>query len=550
MKEFYIDNCCTWRKKLQQVFGPHLLVYLDIFHAVKRVSEKIPKRHTLRSPCMQEFKMVFRDPTDVGPERTKPTPNVQVLKNNLDSFIHRWKDAAFNGVKVLSAAALSELNKLRKHMEKGCLSGIKPGRGTNRNEGLHKNLNKIMGSSRYGVELSYALLTECFYQNNERIQAKVESRCEFPIEQHSTILESLPDSGESFGLAFSSPHPIQAAGTGSTTLPKLDWKSNSYADFVKRITDTSYPQRTINSQMDYDSNDDDVISPPCEPLSGDENSGDEGTTTIPISTVKKILLRALQMLFAHKHLSSCAETAQLKAHDLPFMNLIVSNLNPCDFSTTAHTFDASVHEQRLQNVLGSWNFKRIPVTGDGNCLFYAIAFSLLQLMQTGALPSHVVQILHIVQDMTINQLAKQLRTAVVGEWLGENSAHYESFLTHSQLQQEAQMFTESGHFSGELGDLVLSALANLLHTPIVVQPVIVYLLMQYKILRGIDVACYVNHLFLSAVLIYGIVYLTVLSVFPQPLHLNARPFIFAYCNNLFTSLVPTPPYHEVLWALA
>ena len=86
LKEFYVDNCCSWRKKLQQVFGPHLLVYLDIFHAVKRVTEKISKRHTLRSPCIQELKMVFRDRTDVGPERTKPTPNAEVLTNNLDKF--------------------------------------------------------------------------------------------------------------------------------------------------------------------------------------------------------------------------------------------------------------------------------------------------------------------------------------------------------------------------------------------------------------------------------------------------------------------------------
>ena len=50
----------------------------------------------------------------------------------------------------------------------------------------------------------------------------------------------------------------------------------------------------------------------------------------------------------HKHLSSCAETAQLKAHDLQFMSLIVSNLNPCDFSTSGHTCDASIHEQRSQ----------------------------------------------------------------------------------------------------------------------------------------------------------------------------------------------------------
>ena len=128
-------------------------------------------------------------------------------------------------------------------------------------------------------------LHNVFYQHNKRIQAKVEGRCEFPIQQHSTLLKSLCDSGESFGLAFSSEHPIQAADTGSTTLTKLDWNSNSYADFIKGIADTSYPQCTINSHLDYDSDDSNIISPPCEPLSGDENSRDDGTTTIPISTV-------------------------------------------------------------------------------------------------------------------------------------------------------------------------------------------------------------------------------------------------------------------------
>ena len=43
LKEFYIDNCCSWRKKLQQIFGNELIVYLDLFHAVKRFSDKIPK---------------------------------------------------------------------------------------------------------------------------------------------------------------------------------------------------------------------------------------------------------------------------------------------------------------------------------------------------------------------------------------------------------------------------------------------------------------------------------------------------------------------------
>lgn len=74
VKEFYVDNCCSWRLKLQSVFGPDLRVLLDIFHAVKRIGDKIPKRHELRSACMAELRMVFRDPSDRGLERTMATP--------------------------------------------------------------------------------------------------------------------------------------------------------------------------------------------------------------------------------------------------------------------------------------------------------------------------------------------------------------------------------------------------------------------------------------------------------------------------------------------
>ena len=40
-----IDNCCSWRGKMQQVFGSEMEVKLDLFHAVQRVVRCIPKRH-------------------------------------------------------------------------------------------------------------------------------------------------------------------------------------------------------------------------------------------------------------------------------------------------------------------------------------------------------------------------------------------------------------------------------------------------------------------------------------------------------------------------
>ena len=103
---------------------------------------------------MNDWSLVFRDRTDHGPKRCKVTPDPAVLESNLDQFESRWKNVKYNDVPVLNEAALKELSNIRKHIKKGCLSGIGPGRGTNRNESLHKDLNDIMSSSRYGVELA------------------------------------------------------------------------------------------------------------------------------------------------------------------------------------------------------------------------------------------------------------------------------------------------------------------------------------------------------------------------------------------------------------
>ena len=60
----------------------------------------MPKRHPLRRECMVHYGLVFRDPTDMGKERSKTTPDPSVLTSNLDQFIKRWKDVEYNAKKV------------------------------------------------------------------------------------------------------------------------------------------------------------------------------------------------------------------------------------------------------------------------------------------------------------------------------------------------------------------------------------------------------------------------------------------------------------------
>ena len=51
---FYVDNCCMWKQKLQEVFGQNLDVKLDLFHAIQRVIKKVPKR----DKCGRTMKLI------------------------------------------------------------------------------------------------------------------------------------------------------------------------------------------------------------------------------------------------------------------------------------------------------------------------------------------------------------------------------------------------------------------------------------------------------------------------------------------------------------
>ena len=53
-------------------------------------------------------------------------------------------------------------------MIKGCLSGIPTSGGTNRNEAIHKNLNRSLKRSRIVLEFAFAFLGMFFYKWNEK----------------------------------------------------------------------------------------------------------------------------------------------------------------------------------------------------------------------------------------------------------------------------------------------------------------------------------------------------------------------------------------------
>jgi len=113
------------------------------------------------------------------------------MMNSLKTFEKRWKKVKHEGCEVLSTKALKEIAKLRRHIEKGCLSNIRVGAGTNRNENLHKNLKHILSTNRIGIQTAVASLGRFFYRWNEKILQK-NSKCRWvkPISAYEAELLS------------------------------------------------------------------------------------------------------------------------------------------------------------------------------------------------------------------------------------------------------------------------------------------------------------------------------------------------------------------------
>lgn len=91
----YIDNCCSWKRKVQSVFSANCIVRLDLFHALSRVVTEMPKRHPFHAACSQDFSKILRDSDDIGLVRKKATPNPEVITDNLDNFIKKWENIAY-----------------------------------------------------------------------------------------------------------------------------------------------------------------------------------------------------------------------------------------------------------------------------------------------------------------------------------------------------------------------------------------------------------------------------------------------------------------------
>lgn len=118
--------------------------------------------------------------------------------------------------------------------------------------------------------------------------------------------------------------------------------------------------------------------------------------------------------------------------------------------------------------LKSWKFSRLEVPRDGNCLFHSVARNLIFQLESGnADLRNILDGLGIHSHQPLIEIASDLRRGVVKEWIGEHSKDYQQFMTEGQLLTQAEQFLQDGVYSLDIGDLAITALSNMLQSPIV-----------------------------------------------------------------------------------
>ena len=455
-----LDNCCSWRKKMTQIFN-NSSVKLDIFHAVQRVVKKIPKKKGctevlkhMRRTMIKSFRQVFRDPSDRGEQRLMLTPSPEVILKNIDMFLKEWKSVEINSSQILPSSAVREIEKLKCHITKGCLSGIPPSAGTNRNEVLHKTLNKSLKHSRIGIELAIAFLGIFFYRWNEKKISTLKNKSKAvnfirPVETYGNCVSSAK---ESFGGSFNFKDIVEVGD----------------CEFSDNLTDSTDSVNCVNHLLQdnletYSSSETDDGNS----ISEETQDSDEFEVFLTSEGIAHVIQVASNLTSLSDFLKDIkSEFSSRNANHLMHLKKVLPLLSSKQIQEESQIL------RDLDALLLANNMERITIAGDGNCFFVSLATMIKEHLSNGTLSdkakAHIENTGLKLYD-NIGQMATTLRQIVVKEWLS-NPSDYKPFLINESkdFNEEAKAFLEDGYFASELGNSMPLAASNALCIPIVI----------------------------------------------------------------------------------
>ena len=407
----FIDNCCKWRHLLASYF-PNVPVKLDLFHAVQRITKKVSKRSHIFSELCKDYSLVFRDQRDQNKERKLPTPAPEEILRNLNNFITEW-DSAKNssGGCVISKSIEKELKNIECHIRKGCLSDIPPGCGTTRSEGLHRELKKTTVTNRIGVDLARTRVERALFNANRKRDTNLPSIDDMLIDSTKNMLLT----GVQQSITSEANNKVDAKNNNLITTDK---KINLKTISVENISDIQTRLTTLIDSNDKSSSD----------MEDSENCLKPDIENLVIlrdalqwwKTSKIVEEKMGAKLFNYKKMVTYVRPLQIKKS--------LENERVPQAGTRNE-------RERLTKLASTWGFDIVEVTGDGNCLFTAVALQLQQMMNLNAheqslLMSHLKEQVGIDISSSIVDIGSILRRKVVQELKGERVDFYQSFLTN------------------------------------------------------------------------------------------------------------------------
>ena len=414
LKMIIVDDCCHVANFYGRIF-PGVKVKLDLFHACMRIVQSIPKTKLYSKKFAAEFSLIFRRNGDLGKERKRSTPCSEEIEANLGRLLFAWNEK-------LSTETLHQIDNLRKHIGKGCLSDIPPGCGTEMNERLHRHLNRslLCGVSKIGPELAIAVMTCALYAwNCKRKDKSSQKKRTTPV----TPVETVNARNEK------PRKDIHMKGTTERRTAYLSSSSNAQ----KQTLVASVEKITTETTFNY------------------------------------IIQRILHL---QDFYTSLTEKCQIKTLDViallwstnTTMNDLIENesiLNDIGLDLTDQRND------NLERNLSGFNLVLDKCARDGNCFFTAVSRQLRKHLNffRDQLEDHCT-LLGIGAESE-EEDSRILRKLFVKEVL-ENIDDYKNWMTSSNYLEEVKKFYQDDYFASEVGDLCARAIVRILRIPIVI----------------------------------------------------------------------------------
>ena len=432
-----IDDCCKNRQKYQSIF-PNADVKLDIFHACQRVIRTLPNKHVLKSQFAKEFGLIFRENDDLGEQRLRSTPCERTIEKNLDGFLKKWKSSSNT---CLTEESLKQIDALKVHIKKGCLSGIPPGFGTEKNEQLHRLLNRslLSGATRINIELAVALISVLFYYHSKRVASNRKHSC-------SSRIQCVP--------------PIGRHSRSTAVVEATKWTPFKKQEAEERLTESMFSyDRQESQQVNSESF---VVTHTIDDVCSE-------------NVAESILKAALGNYEIIKKFSEYNCNRSINADDLLLLTNIPAGLTMCHTQEIENEEDlcdptVAEHTEALSRNLGGFNLTTDVVPKDGDCAFRSIARMLRSICSS---PEQLEVLNHLTSIglcQSENKDTVTMRNLFVDELLkfDEDILGFFTDQSREALETKALEFKRQGTFDTAIGDVVMRVCAQLLRVPIMV----------------------------------------------------------------------------------